>query len=117
MTLAAVLVAAAVGVVAMQCTPRNRESFACAETPTVWIKRPIDAAVPFPPGYGNWFTNADRSILASAWWTEQNARRPLAGHGIKMGWFRPAGAELQIVGKRLDANAPPLVADIPCCYP
>jgi hypothetical protein len=34
-----------------------------------------------------------------------------------MGWFRPAGETLTITGQRLDAEAPPLEAEIPCCYP
>jgi len=37
--------------------------------------------------------------------------------GIKVGWFRPAGAELVITGQRIDAQAPPLIVHIPCCYP
>jgi hypothetical protein len=37
--------------------------------------------------------------------------------GIKMGWFRPAGATLEITGQRLDAQALPLHAHSPCCYP
>jgi hypothetical protein len=34
-----------------------------------------------------------------------------------MGWFRPAAANLEITGQRIDAQAPPLEAHIPCCYP
>ena len=37
--------------------------------------------------------------------------------GLKMGWFRPDGADLQITGRRLDGDAPPLEAHVPCCYP
>jgi hypothetical protein len=37
--------------------------------------------------------------------------------GIKVGWFRPEGAELLISGERLDADAPPLESHVPCCYP
>jgi hypothetical protein len=36
--------------------------------------------------------------------------------GNKMGWFRPAGAELTITGKHLDGDSAPFEADIPCCY-
>jgi hypothetical protein len=56
--------------------------------------------------------------LASAWWTEQEAYQLVASEdGFKVGWFRPEGAELEITGQRLDAQALPLKADIPCCYP
>jgi hypothetical protein len=37
--------------------------------------------------------------------------------GIKVGWFRPAGLTLEITGQRIDAQAPPLEVDVPCCYP
>ena len=41
----------------------------------------------------------------------------MSEEGLKVGWFRPAGAALEITGQRLDAPAPPLEAHIPCCYP
>ena len=31
--------------------------------------------------------------------------------------FRPAGETLQITGQRLDAEADPMTASVPCCYP
>jgi len=37
--------------------------------------------------------------------------------GVKVGWFRPAGAELTVTGQRLDEETPSLEADFPCCYP
>ena len=37
--------------------------------------------------------------------------------GNKILWIRPEGTELKVSGHRLDADAPPLRADIPCCYP
>lgn len=37
--------------------------------------------------------------------------------GVKVGWFRPEGAELAIAGRRLNGDAPALDAHIPCCYP
>jgi hypothetical protein len=59
--------------------------------------------------------NEDRSIWASAYWGEYHLR---AGEeGNKVGWFRPAGAELEITGQRLDGEAPPLEAHASCCYP
>jgi hypothetical protein len=74
--------------------------------------------VPDPPAYGYYFVNEDHSIWASAWQTidEENPFR--AGEeGNKVGWFRPAGADLIITGRRLDAEAPPLQAEVGCCYP
>jgi hypothetical protein len=91
---------------------------ACPLTEAVWIKPPEDSAVLNEPAFGYYFVNEDQSIWASAWWTE-NEEFPLrAGdEGNKLGWFRPAGAELVITGQRLDGDAPLLEAEIPCCYP
>jgi hypothetical protein len=90
----------------------------CPLTEPVWIKPPVDAAVPDPPGYGYYFVNEDSSIMASAWWTGQAETFLHAGNqGIKVGWFRPAGAALEITGRRLDGEAPPLQAEAACCYP
>ncbi len=91
---------------------------ACPVTEPVWAKPPDDAAVQNPPEYGHYFVNEDRSMWASAWWAGQATDPLRAGEeGIKVGWFRPAGAALEITGQRIDAQAPPLKAHVPCCYP
>ena len=78
-------------------------SAACPLTEPVWVKPPDDSAVLTPPEFGYYFVNADRSIWASAWFTEEYPLR--AGEdGNKMGWFRPAGATLEITGRRIDAS-------------
>lgn len=90
----------------------------CPITKPIWLKPPEDSAVMNPPAFGYYFVNADRSILASAWWFENEGYPLLAGkEGNKIGWFRPAGADLEITGQRLDAEAPPLEAHASCCYP
>jgi hypothetical protein len=91
---------------------------ACLLTEPLWAKPPEDSAVLDPPAYSDYFVNEDRSILASASWTMQKGSGfNVAQEWIKVGWFRPAGAELVISGQRLDGNAPPLEAEVPCCYP
>jgi hypothetical protein len=71
-----------------------------------------------PPTYGNYFVNEDRSIWASASWaTLKEDALNISNEWIKVGWFRPAGAELVITGQRLDGNGPSLEAEVPCCYP
>ncbi|NOH01544.1 MAG: hypothetical protein HND47_06025 [Chloroflexi bacterium] len=96
------------------CAAKNN----CPVSEPVWVKPPVDAAVMNPPEYGYYFVNEDSSIMASAWWVEPHKDYPLVlEEGIKVGWFRPEGAELVITGKRLDADAPALEAHIPCCYP
>jgi len=91
---------------------------ACRVTEPVWARFPDDSAVLDPPAYGYYFLNEDRSIWASASWTEQeDTSLRVSEEGIKVGWFRPAGAELEITGQRMDAQAPPLEAEVPCCYP
>lgn len=96
----------------------NTSTNACTVTEPVWLKPPEDSAVQDPPAYGYYFVNEDHSIWASAWWTEQK-EYPLrvSEEGIKVGWFRPAGATLETTGYRLDGQAPPLEAHVPCCYP
>jgi hypothetical protein len=90
----------------------------CPVTEPVWAKPPDDPAVQGSPEYGSYFVNEDRSIWASAWWTEKEAEPLRASEeSSKVGWFRPAGAALEITGRRIDSQAPPLEADIPCCYP
>jgi hypothetical protein len=90
----------------------------CPLTEPVWDKPPDDSAVQGSPGYGYYFVNEDRSIWASAWWTEQEEYHlRVSEEGVKVGWFRPAGAALVITGQRIDAQAAPLEAHVPCCYP
>jgi hypothetical protein len=90
---------------------------ACLLTKPVWVKPPEDSAVLDPPAYSHYFVNDDSSILASASWTTEKEPRNVAEEWIKLGWFRPAGAELVITGERLDRNAPPMETEVPCCYP
>jgi hypothetical protein len=90
----------------------------CPLTEPVWLLAPDDAASNDPPGYGYYFVNEDQSILASAWYAkgDKNQLR-VSEEGIKVGWFRPEGAPLEITGRRIDGQADLLEAEIPCCYP
>jgi hypothetical protein len=91
---------------------------ACPVTEPVWAKPPEDSAVQDTPGYGYYFINEDSSIWASAWFTgEDQDYLRAGGEGIKVGWFRPAGAPLEITGQRVDGKALPLEAHASCCYP
>jgi hypothetical protein len=90
----------------------------CPVTKPAWVKPPEDPAVDGSPGYGYYYVNEDSSIWASAWWNEAKEYQLRASkEGVKLGWFRPEGATLEITGQRLDGQAPPLDAHIPCCYP
>ena len=91
---------------------------ACPVTEPVWEKPPDDPAVLNEPEFGYYFINQDRTIWASAVWAVSD-EYPLHAdkNGLKVGWFRPEGANLNITGWRTDGEAPPLKADIPCCYP
>ena len=51
----------------------------------------------------SWFVNADRSI-----WMLDVVR--IAGTPTKTAWFRLARTKLEITGRRLDGDAPPLAA-------
>jgi hypothetical protein len=70
----------------------------------------------------NWYINETRTIWAGP---VPNAGWPSGGllfagdrtvKGQKTYWVRPRGTQLLIAGRRLDANAPPVEAHIPCCY-
>jgi hypothetical protein len=90
----------------------------CPVTEPLWLKPPDDPAVQNPPQYGYYYASQDRSLLASAWWTGEQESYLRAGEdGVKVGWFRPAGTQLEIRGHRLDRQAPLLEAQVPCCYP
>jgi len=93
-------------------------SDACLISEAEWVKPPDDSAVLNSPVYGYYYVNADRSIWASAWWIGQDAYPLRASEeGVKVGWFRPEGADLVITGQRMDGQAPGLDAHVPCCYP
>ncbi len=94
------------------------QAITCLITEPAWVKPPVNSAVSGSPEFGFYYVNEDRSILASAWWFGQEENYLRAGEeGIKMGWFRPAGAELEIIGRRIDAERPALETHVPCCYP
>jgi len=82
---------------------------ACLVTPSVRATPPLDAKTA-SFGSGPWFINSDRSI----WVWDQPY---VAGKPLNTIWIRPQGEELRITGRRLDREAPPLEASIPCCYP
>lgn len=98
--------------------PTEPPANACPITELEWVKPPEDAAVLNEPQFGYYLVNADRSIWASAWWIGQEDF-PLRAteEGNKVGWFRPAGATLELSGRRLDAEVAPMEAHVPCCYP
>jgi hypothetical protein len=88
------------------------------EAPTCPTTEPIQAQPPDDPnadafGYSLWQINGDRTL-----WATWGADRLKAGRKAnKVLWIRPAGAQLTVSGRRLDASAPPMKATIPCCYP
>jgi hypothetical protein len=91
---------------------------ACLLTEALRVKPAEDPAVLDTPAYSDYFVNEDRSIWASASWiTETEMVLNVAEEWIKVGWIRPAGAELTVTGQRLDRNAPPLEFEAACCYP
>jgi hypothetical protein len=77
-----------------------------------------DSAILGTPAFGYYIINPDRSIWAGASWFGDVGYPLREGEeGNKVGWFRPAGADLIITGHRLDGDAPPLEAEASCCYP
>lgn len=102
--------------VLIACT-KTASTTDCPITEPVWVKPPADSAVLNEPAYGYYYVNEDSSIWASAWWMEQEEYHLRAGEdGNKVGWFRPAGATLEIIGHHLDGDARSLEAEACCCY-
>ena len=93
----------------------------CPATPLITDSAPAESGAD-PIVAANWYINADRSIWAgpvpSGGWPAggvvYQGTRPVKGQ--KTYWVRPAGQQLVISGRRLDAAAPPLEAHVPCCY-
>lgn len=86
--------------------------YVCNVTTPIRDEPPKDPnADPF--GLGYWYINSDRTLWAGIVPRDDVWR---AG-GEKTVWIRPAGTRLTVSGHRLDAEAPPLHAEIPCCYP
>jgi hypothetical protein len=114
MTLRILLLAAAVGAVLLPPQePKPDPASNCTATAAIREQPPDEAnASTFDPTY--WYVNADRTVWAvlgpkeDSWWRTG---------GWKVFWIRPAGTQLTITGRRLDAQAAPLRARIPCCYP
>lgn len=95
-----------------------RAAAACQVTEPEWLTPPNDSAVLSEPAAAYYYANEDRSILAGAgWWDNEDYPLRADEQGTKVGWFRPEGEELVIEGRRIDGEAPPLRAHIPCCYP
>lgn len=108
------VLAACSGAPPLVITPGNT----CPVTKPVWATPPEDAAVQGSPEPGYYYVNDDRSMWASAWWHgQEDYRLRVSEDGVKVGWFRPAGATLEITGQRIDGQAPALEAHVPCCYP
>lgn len=112
------LIIALTGCASIQERQAARAKEACEVTEPVWLTPPEDAAVLNEPVPAYYVTNADQSIIAGAWWWEQEDYPLTTGErGNKVGWFRPEGVDLTITGRRIDGDAQPMVADVPCCYP
>lgn len=85
-------------------------SYQCQVSKTVHEEPPKDPnASRF--GTGPWYVNENRTI-----WAGWDAASLVVGFN-KVLWIRPKGTNLNITGRRLDAQSAPLKASIPCCYP
>jgi hypothetical protein len=92
---------------------------ACEASPVIRAAAPADPSA--DPVTGHWYINTDRSIWvgvpADGWpagGLVYRGRRPIKGQ--KTYWVRPQGTVLRITGRRLDAEAAGVDADVPCCY-
>lgn len=91
---------------------------ACPVTEGVWAVHPEDAAIQGTPAPGYYIINQDSTLWVGAnWMGEQGTPLQAGEEGNKVGWFRPAGADLEVTGQRLDGEAPPIEFEASCCYP
>ena len=81
----------------------------CAVTRPVAERPPDDPHASSFAGPGTWYANSERTMWAW-WWGKRSAG------DYKILWVRPAGAQLKITGRRLDAEARELKAEIPHGY-
>src|SRR5437899_3715653 len=101
-------------------TPASPSS--CPASPLTRDTAPRDPSAS-PVGPADWYINADRTIWAGAvpkgGWPAGGTLYSGKGRvkGQKTYWVRPRGTQLVISGHRLDGDAPPLEAHVPCCYP
>lgn len=115
-----VLVLAAAATVGSVNAVPSPPATGCVTSPTINAAAPADSNA--DPVTGAWFVNDDRSIWVAVpreGWPAggQVFRGNRAVKGQKTYWVRPQGSDLHITGRRLDADAPPVETDIPCCYP
>lgn len=101
-------------------SPQDKSS--CPTSPLSRDTAPHDPNA-MPVGPADWYINADHTIWAGAvppgGWPAGGVLYSGKGRikGQKTYWVRPKGAQLVISGHRLDSEAPPVEAHIPCCYP
>jgi hypothetical protein len=80
----------------------GRTDNTCTVSEPVADRPPDDPyASSFATPNGTWYANQDRSLWAW-WWGKRSAG------DYKVLWVRPTGAQLQIIGRRIDGDAPPL---------
>lgn len=100
--------------VAVADSPQGGERFACPVSQSITELAPTppaDTPAPRDPrGYGPWFRSTDGAL-----WVE--AHRVWVQGAAKVHWIKPVGARVEVAGRRLDAEAPPLFADVPEGYP
>jgi hypothetical protein len=91
--------------------PRGAQAEGCNVTqpvrspaPESTAGQPTDASV---ASWYSWYINADKSI-----WLLHLDQPLVARERYKIAWFRPAGADLNATGRRLDAPAPPMTVEI-----
>jgi hypothetical protein len=100
---------------------QSQPARSCAASPVIRDTAPQDPNAD-SVGPANWYINADRTIWAGP---VPDEGWPPGGKlfdgtatvkGQKTYWVRPAGAQLRISGRRLDASAPSVEAHIPGVY-
>jgi hypothetical protein len=97
-------------------TPVSEEAAIGQTDNTCTVSDPVEDRPPddphassFASPNGTWYANEDRSLWA--WWW---GKRSVGDY--KVLWVRPVGAQLKIIGRRVDGDAPPLSARIPVGY-
>ena len=106
-----VLVALTLSIAAAQAPTPGFTNGVCTVTESVSDRPPDDPhSTSFAIPHASWFANARRTVWA--WWWGKTS-----DGGYKVLWVRPAGAQMTITGKRLDAESPAMTASIPAGYP
>jgi hypothetical protein len=90
-------------------TPAGRDGTEPCPVTVPTLDHPTDTSIFGGVSGAEWFCSPDRELCAVK-------NGPWPAGGLKVGWRKPKGAQLEVTGRRLDAEAAPLRVSTPDGY-